>query len=149
MLSCMTIRAFIQNVVFLIPVLITYFLYAGHKNGNGANLVLYGKPNQTLGIWLFISQIVFTLILLIFFHLYKKGAQNSFIFLFKSFLFLISLGVPIFINDWAYCNILCYIATVGYTVVSACVLALIFIFSVYRSTRKPPKADPSQTSLQV
>lgn len=145
----MNIKAFIQNIFFLIPIALTSLVYLRHSDGDGSGLVLYGKPNQTLGISLFTFQIVLTLILLIFFRLYKKGNRSPFIFLFKSFLFLVSLGVPVFINDWIYCGIFCYMATFSYTVLSACILALVFIFCVYKSITKPVKHEPSQTSLQV
>ncbi len=130
----MTIKNFLLNIIFWTPVLITYLLYMTHKNGDGSGLVLYGKPNQTLGIWLFMLQVILTLLFSAILYFYKNKAKSSSLLPLKTFLFLTSLGVPIFINDWLYCGIICYIATFLYTVVSACIFFVVLVFSIKASS---------------
>lgn len=134
----MNIKTFIQHSIFLVPVVLTSLVYLGHGNGDGSGLVLYGKPNQTLGLWLFSFQIIFTLFFLILLHVYNEKFKGSFVFLGKLFIFLVSLGIPIFVNDWVYCGIFCYIATSMYIVISACILLLVVLFSLHHKHKNQP-----------
>jgi hypothetical protein len=132
----MTVKVLLRDIIFLAPVLVTYLLYLDHNNGDGSGLVLYGRPPQELGFSLFVFQTVFSVLFLTWLHLRKKKLEGPFIFMFKMFLFLVSLGVPIFINDWLYCSILCYILTFLYIVVAACILFITLLFLIYRKFKE-------------